>query len=154
MRLANLIEVRPCRRNRHDSFNRIAAKCVDFILCDERDTRPLLVVELDDSSHRRPDRQARDAFVDAALRSADLPILHVPWQPRYDSAKLAAAIRDLRRGAAVRREPLRRGAGQGAGGGGVALRSTVPVRISVAEYVSAYLCKCTAARAILPTAIA
>jgi hypothetical protein len=93
VRLANLVDVRPGRRNRYAYFNPIAAKCVDFVLCDERDTRPLLVVELDDSSHRRANRQARDAFVDAVLASAGLPILHVPWQPRYNAQDLATAIR-------------------------------------------------------------
>jgi hypothetical protein len=92
VRLANLVTPRQGVRNWTLHFNRVAAKCVDFVLCAPHDTAPLLVVELDDSSHNRPDRQARDAFVDAALGSAGLPILHVRWRPRYDAEELAAAI--------------------------------------------------------------
>lgn len=57
-----------------------------------RRAHPRLVVELDDASHSRPDRQRRDAFVDAALAAAGLPILHVRWQRRYEVARLAADI--------------------------------------------------------------
>ncbi|NTW03196.1 MAG: DUF2726 domain-containing protein, partial [Oscillochloris sp.] len=92
VRLANLVTLRKDTRNWKPHFSKIAAKCVDFVLCDERAISPQLVVELDDSSHNRADRQARDAFVDAALRSAGLPILHVRWQPRYDAEELATAI--------------------------------------------------------------
>ena len=37
--------------------NRIAAKHVDFLLCDPATMRPLAGIELDDASHARPDRQ-------------------------------------------------------------------------------------------------
>jgi hypothetical protein len=42
-----------------------------------RRQRPRLVVELDDRSHDRADRQARDAFVDQVLYAASYPILHI-----------------------------------------------------------------------------
>lgn len=58
--------------------NQISQKHVDFILCSPDDLTPLLVIELDDSSHARLGRRERDAFVDAALAAAGLPILHVP----------------------------------------------------------------------------
>ncbi|MEI7646348.1 MAG: DUF2726 domain-containing protein [Chloroflexales bacterium] len=103
VRLANLVTPRKGTHNWQMHFNKIAAKCVDFVLCDAEAINPQLVVELDDSSHDRADRQARDAFVDAALWSAGLPILHVRWRPRYDAEDLAVAIRravgqDLPRG--------------------------------------------------------
>jgi hypothetical protein len=93
VRLANLVMLRKGTRNWKPHFSRMAQKCVDFVLCDEAEIGPRLVVELDDSSHDRPERQARDAFVDAALAAAGLPILHVRWQRRYDAALLATQIR-------------------------------------------------------------
>lgn len=93
VRLANLVLLQKGTRNWKPHFSRIAAKCVDFVLCDPAEIGPRLVIELDDASHDLPDRQARDAFVDAALRSAGLPILHVRWQRRYDGEQLAAQIR-------------------------------------------------------------
>lgn len=92
VRLATLLMPRNGDPNWRSLFNKIAAKSVDFVLCDAVEIGPRLVVELDDSSHGRADRRARDRFVDAALRAADLPILHVPWQRRYDVERLAREI--------------------------------------------------------------
>ena len=85
----------PARGKQPYDFYRIQAKSVDFVLCEASTSAPLLIVELDDSSHRRPDRQERDAFVDAALASAGLPVLHVRWQRGYDPLMLAAQINAL-----------------------------------------------------------
>ncbi|HEY3232894.1 MAG TPA: DUF2726 domain-containing protein [Roseiflexaceae bacterium] len=92
VRLANLVQVEAWARGNKGHFYRIQAKCVDFVLCDTQTTAPCLVVELDDSSHNRPDRQARDAFVDAVLATAGIPILHVRWRQRYDPRELAGHI--------------------------------------------------------------
>lgn len=88
MRLASIIDVRSYAKRQYTHFNRIQAKCVDFVLCDLSTSAPLLVIELDDSSHARKDRKERDQFVDAALHAANLPILHVPWQRHYDPDSL------------------------------------------------------------------
>jgi len=70
------------------ALNRIRAKHVDFLLCEKETTKPLLVIELDDSSHRWPSRILRDAFVDKAFASTGLPILHVKAAASYDSDAL------------------------------------------------------------------
>ena len=92
VRLANLINVERRARFNKTHFYRIQAKCVDFVLCEPHGLAPQLVIELDDSSHQLAHRQARDAFVDAALASAGLPILHIAYQRRYDRAALAQQI--------------------------------------------------------------
>jgi len=68
---------------------------VDFVLCTHYPVKPLLVIELDDSSHERLRAQRRDRFVDACLGSAGLPILHVPCQQAYDVGQLAAEIQAM-----------------------------------------------------------
>lgn len=103
VRLAGLVHVAPSFRRVYTHFNRIQAKTVDFVLCDAATTAPLLVIELDDRSHDRPDRQQRDAFVDAVLQAAGLPILHVRWQRSYDARQLAACICSVSDGAIVDR---------------------------------------------------
>ena len=50
------------------------------------------VVELDDRSHLRPDRIARDKFVDAALAEAGIPILHYPVRAEYSPAEIQAKL--------------------------------------------------------------
>ena len=58
-------------------FNRIAAKHVDFLVCDPKTIKPLCAVELDDYTHQYKSRQERDEFVDNVYRSMQLPILHI-----------------------------------------------------------------------------
>lgn len=94
VRLANLVYVRLPRRSpqRLSHFNRISAKCVDFVICKATNLSPQLVIELDDSSHARPDRQERDDFVDEVMETVGLPILHIPWQRSYQADKLLSLI--------------------------------------------------------------
>lgn len=92
VRLAGLVRVQPWTQHDKSHWYRIQAKCVDFVVCDERTFAPRLVVELDDASHDREDRQARDAFVDEVLAGVGLPILHVRWQRQYSQAALAGQV--------------------------------------------------------------
>ena len=83
VRLANLVQVTDRYKRQYQYFNRIQAKCVDFVLCDKQSTAPMLVIELDDTSHMRRDRQKRDAFINETLANVNLPILRVKAQSRY-----------------------------------------------------------------------
>jgi very-short-patch-repair endonuclease len=79
------------RRNRAVS-NRIDRKHVDFLLCDSSTLRPVLGIELDDRSHERPDRIARDELVDGVFAAAGLPLLRVPVRQGYAPEELVALI--------------------------------------------------------------
>jgi len=94
VRLADLLFIRRGTERRQSYFNRIRSKHIDFVLCDRDAVRPLLAIELDDSSHNRPDRKQRDTFVDSALAAAELPILHVKARADYDGEELARAIEE------------------------------------------------------------
>lgn len=76
------------------AFNRIAAKHVDYLMCDRETLEPVLAVELDDASHARADRSQRDEFLDLAFAQAGLPLLRVPAAARYDIEALRDAIED------------------------------------------------------------
>ena len=91
VRLADLVDP-PSGREWQAAWNKISRKHVDFVLCDPDTVRPLVVLELDDRSHRRPDRIERDAFVDRVFADATLPILHIPVRRRYDPATLREMI--------------------------------------------------------------
>jgi hypothetical protein len=73
--------------------NRIDRKHVDFVICEARTMQPLLAIELDDASHERADRIARDAFVDRVFEVAGLPLLHVRFALAYQPEVLMHAIR-------------------------------------------------------------
>ncbi len=70
----------------------IACKHIDFILCDPKDSRILLAIELDDKSHNQPDRQKRDKFVNKAMQAADVTLLRFPVEWGYDMARIDKEI--------------------------------------------------------------
>jgi hypothetical protein len=76
-------------------FNRITGKHVDFLLCDMQTMRPILGIELDDSSHSQPDRKARDIFVDEVFKVAQLPLLHIQAKRAYSPEVLLVQIKQL-----------------------------------------------------------
>jgi len=91
--LADLFRVHSDDQSRYRIYsNKIDRKHVDFVLCDPATMRPLVTIELDDKSHRRADRRARDAFVDGVFQAAGLPLLHVPVKASYAVTDLAAQV--------------------------------------------------------------
>ncbi len=92
VRLGDLLYVAKGTEERRGYTNRIQMKHVDFVICTSDLLRPVIVVELDDRSHERADRRERDAFVDAALRTAGLPIVHVQARSAYDPNAIKAAL--------------------------------------------------------------
>jgi hypothetical protein len=76
-------------------WNRIAAKRIDFLLCDPGTMRPLAGIELDDGSHRQEARQERDAFVAEVFEAAQLPLLRFPARAAYAPANLAVQIKPV-----------------------------------------------------------
>lgn len=89
--LRDILFVRQPHKNR-GSINRIDRKHVDFMLCETATMKPRLVIELDDRSHQKKDRQERDELVDGALKAAGLPILHVRAAKGYVPQELFAQI--------------------------------------------------------------
>ena len=56
------------------AFSRINGKSVDFLIC-TNNMKPLIAIELDDSTHDQPDRKNRDEFVNSIIMSANMPLL-------------------------------------------------------------------------------
>lgn len=63
----------------------------DFVVC-KKDSSIVAVIELDDTTHQKEDRQAADAKKDKALSSADIRV--VRWQAKSipDIAAIQAAF--------------------------------------------------------------
>jgi len=91
VRLADLV-FPPRQEGQFGAWQRINRKHVDFVLCEPRTLRPLVALELDDRSHRRPDRLERDAFVDRVFADAGLPLVHVPARRSYDTRMVGALL--------------------------------------------------------------
>ncbi len=94
VRLADIIKVMPglSPGARQQAFNRTQSKHVDFVLCDPNDLSVQFVVELDDSSHQTPRRQARDEFLDDALKAAGVPVRHFPVKHTYSVQDIRGAV--------------------------------------------------------------
>lgn len=77
-RLADIIDITIPKSNKeyYSHLNRIKSKHVDYIICDEK-LNLKTVIELDDYTHNRPDRQERDTFLNRALETAGIKIIHI-----------------------------------------------------------------------------
>jgi len=79
------------------AFNKISAKHFDFVLCAPNTSQVQVAIELDDRSHRRPNRRDRDEFLNAIAQQAGLSLLRFPAQSSYSAAEIEAQIvRSLR----------------------------------------------------------
>ncbi|MGR5178836.1 DUF2726 domain-containing protein [Vibrio mediterranei] len=76
------------------SFNKVARKHVDFVICSKEDSRILACIELDDSSHASRSAQKRDGEKNKALSDAGIPFFRVTASRGY-SQKIQQIVRFL-----------------------------------------------------------
>ena len=74
------------------AFNKIVGKHIDFVVTDSATSRILCGIELDDSSHQRPERIQRDQFVNEVFERNHLPLLRIPFSYTYYAAGLRAEL--------------------------------------------------------------
>lgn len=69
IRLADLVGVNNTNNPTewHTAFNKIKSKHIDFAIA--KDMKVIMIIELDDNSHNRPDRIERDSFVNEILQN-------------------------------------------------------------------------------------
>lgn len=92
MRIADLLEVPKNHPEFTKWFNRIKAKHIDFIFVDSAYQIKLLV-EVDDPTHNRQDRKARDEEVNEMFRQQGLEVLHLrAWGKQYGAEDLETFI--------------------------------------------------------------
>jgi len=72
-------------------YNRIAQMSVDFVVCG-KDGAALAVIEVDDSTHERTDRQAADARKNRALEAAGIRLVRVQAKALPDAAAIKALL--------------------------------------------------------------
>src|SRR6202046_2822422 len=66
----------------------VMAKSVDFVICDVLTLDPVAAIEVDDRSHLLPERQQRDAFVNALFLEIGLPLMRVKARRAYSVDEL------------------------------------------------------------------
>ena len=82
----------PKQPGRQSWSNKLRGRSLDFVVCDPATLRPLVVIELDDSTHDRPDRQARDEDVERLLSAAGLPFVRFKCRRTYHTQSVADAV--------------------------------------------------------------
>jgi very-short-patch-repair endonuclease len=96
VRLADLIDANKRHRSWQANFNRVCAKHIDFVVCDDN-SQPVVAIELDDKSHARLDHATRDAGKDRLLQAAGLQLIRVPTQAAYDFEAIRKLVLDGRK---------------------------------------------------------
>lgn len=92
--LGDVFYVKSNNRSKFRTYtNKIDRKHVDYLLCDPKTVQPLLGIELDDKSHQRSDRQARDEFVEMVFKAAKLPLVRIRAQRSYTISELESLLR-------------------------------------------------------------
>jgi len=95
--LSQVIQTRPMNPSeRQTAFNRISSKVLDFVLCDPRNLAIIGGIELDDSSHKRNDRIARDQFLNKAMEEAGVPLLRFQTRSSYTTDQIAQKLAPLK----------------------------------------------------------
>lgn len=74
------------------AFNKIAYKHVDYILCDKHSLSILAAIELDDKSHRSRKAKIKDAFLNDAFESANLPLIRFQALRSYSLSDIKEKI--------------------------------------------------------------
>lgn len=76
VRMADIFGIKAPERSKEyfSHFGKIKAKHFDFLLCLKDTMEPVIVIELDDYSHQRPERRKRDFFVNDLCFKANFPI--------------------------------------------------------------------------------
>lgn len=92
MRIADLLYIPEGTADFQKWFNRIKAKHIDFIFVD-REMHIKLLVEIDDPTHNRADRKARDEEVDEMFKQQGLQVIHLrAWGKQYGAEDLETII--------------------------------------------------------------
>lgn len=82
---------------RANAADKIGAKTVDFTVCyaPKGDGAYIVAycIELDDATHSREDRQARDAFVNRIFHEAGIPLIRIPARALRSKEEVRAIIR-------------------------------------------------------------
>ncbi len=83
-------------KNQNPTFrNRIKSRSIDFTIVNSKNCEIICCIELDDYTHNRLDRQARDIFINELYKNTGLKLLRVKVAKEYDFNKIENSILEL-----------------------------------------------------------
>jgi very-short-patch-repair endonuclease len=95
VQLSALLDERTIRQNYKAARWHINQKSVDYVLCDKVALKLAYVVELDDGSHERVDRQERDKEVERIFRSASIPLARFSNYEKLKLEDISSGLSDV-----------------------------------------------------------
>jgi very-short-patch-repair endonuclease len=95
VRLADVIYLPNGIKNRRKYLSKILSKHLDFVICNGQTYKPILVIELDDSSHNNIENRKRDIEKNNILKAANIPILRIKVQRHYDISEIKKSVEQL-----------------------------------------------------------
>ncbi len=108
VRIGDLVNVTASGKKGFSLLMKVNKKHVDFVVAEMDTLKPVLAIELDDSSHQRWDRKKRDAFVDQVFASSGIPLLHVTTLRGFSQNAFVHMLKRVRYGANVRSMPVKK----------------------------------------------
>lgn len=92
-RLADIFVATGQGERRLRMLNKIQHRHVDYLLCDTKNFKPTIAVELDDSTHDTDKSKKKDKFKDDLFEHAGLPLLRQKVKWSYNRDELRDKIR-------------------------------------------------------------
>jgi very-short-patch-repair endonuclease len=80
------------RQSNQAAFNRVDRKVVDFVLCHPRTFKPMVAIELDDSTHDRAYRHQRDVFLEEVFRVIGMKLVRQRVRLEYSVAEVTQRV--------------------------------------------------------------
>ena len=93
--LSALLDYRVKGQNWNAAFRHINGKSVDFVLIGKESYKVICVIELDDSTHSKPDRIERDVEIERMFKEAKIPLARISKFESMTKPELAKAITDV-----------------------------------------------------------
>ena len=92
--LSALLDYRVKGQNWNAAFRHINGKSVDFVLIGKESYKVICVIELDDSTHSKPDRIERDVEIERMFKEARIPLARINKFESMTKPEIAKVITD------------------------------------------------------------
>ena len=92
--LSALLDYRVKGQNWNAAFRHINGKSVDFVLIGKESYKVICAIELDDSTHSKPDRIERDAEIERMFKGARIPLARITRFESMAKPEIAKVITD------------------------------------------------------------
>ena len=92
--LSALLDYRVKGQNWNAAFRNINGKSVDFVLIGKESYKVICAIELDDSTHSKPDRMERDVEIERMFKEARIPLARISKFESMTKPEIAKVVTD------------------------------------------------------------